>query len=147
MALPPLQGYPRPPADNPRQRLQGAGPSASDRALQRWGEGSCFVPGTAHAQDGAVLQLADAQTPGFPLQAQPTAGLSAALDPQHPPSAEASSFLEELFLATEMEEDTHTFPSGHLRHEEPPGPLEAPLSEEEFHTLLAMLHDSTWPQS
>ncbi|XP_032253789.1 double homeobox protein 1-like [Phoca vitulina] len=64
----------------------------------------------------------------------------------HQPSAEASSFLEELFSATEMEEDTHPFLSGHLPQENSLGPLEAPLSEEEFQALLAMLHDSTWPQ-
>ncbi|XP_044114303.1 double homeobox protein 1-like [Neovison vison] len=33
------------------------------------------------------------------------------------------------------------------QEEEPPGPLEAPLSEEDFQALLAMLHDSTWPHA
>ncbi|XP_004410411.1 PREDICTED: uncharacterized protein LOC101365332 [Odobenus rosmarus divergens] len=80
-------------------------------------------------------------------QEHPTAGLSAALNPQHQPSAETSGFLEELFSAAEIEEDTHPILSGRLTQKDALGPLEAPLSEEEFHALLAMLHDSTWPHA
>ncbi|XP_044772971.1 double homeobox protein 4C-like [Neomonachus schauinslandi] len=142
----PFQDYPQPPADHPCQHLQEAGPSGSNCTAQRWSDGSQLVIGTGQTQDEAVLQPAHAETPGWQQQAHPTAGLSAVLNSQHQPSAEASSFLEELFSAAEMEEDTHPFLSGRLPQEDAPGPLEAPLSEEEFQALLAMLHDSTWPQ-
>ncbi|XP_047586349.1 double homeobox protein 4-like protein 4 [Lutra lutra] len=145
--LPFQDDNPLPPDDNPCQPVQEAGPLGSHYAPQWLGEVSRLVVSTGQAPDAAVGQPAHAETPGWRWQAPPTAGLSVALDPQHPSSAEASSFLEELLSATEREEDTQPFPSGHLRQEEPPGPLEAPLSEDEFQALLAMLHDSTWPQS
>lgn len=147
MAPLPFQGYPLPPEDNPCQPVQEAGPLGSPYAPQWFGEGSRPVVSTGQAPDGAAGQPAHAETPGWRWQAPPTARLSRALAPQHPSSAEASSFLEELLSSTEREEDTQPFPSGHLGQEEPPGPLEAPLSEDEFQALLAMLHDSTWPQS
>ncbi|KAF3815639.1 hypothetical protein GH733_016531 [Mirounga leonina] len=131
---------------HPKPSPHEAGPSGSNCTAQCWSDGSQLVIGTGQTQDGAVLQPAHAETPGWQQQAHPTAGLSAVLNSQHQPSAEASSFLEELFSASEMEEDTHPFLSGCLPQEDAPGPLEAPLSEEEFQALLAMLHDSTWPQ-
>lgn len=145
--LPFQDDNPLPPDDNPCQPLQEAGPLGSHYAPQWLCEVSRLVVSTGQAPDAAVGQPAHAETPGWRWQAPPTAGLSSALDPQHPSSAEASSFLEELLSATEREEDTQPFPSGHLRQEEPLGPLEAPLSEDEFQALLAMLHDSPWPQS
>ena len=147
MAPLPFQGYPLPPDDKPCQPVQEAGPLGSLYAPQWLGKGSRRVLSTGHAPDASLGQPAHAETPGWRWQAHPTAGLSSALDPQHPSSAEASRFLEELLSAAEGEDDTQPFPSGHLRQDEPPGPLEAPLSEDEFQALLAMLHDSTWPQS
>ncbi|XP_032190922.1 double homeobox protein 4-like protein 4 [Mustela erminea] len=143
----PFHGYPLPPDDNPCQPVQEAGPMGSHYAPQWLGEGSRLVLSTGQAPHAAAGQPAHAETPGWRWQAPPAAGLPSALDPQHPPSAEASRFLEELLSATEREEDTQPFPSGHLWQGEAPGPLEAPLSEEEFQALLAMLHDSTWPHA
>ncbi|XP_045659973.1 double homeobox protein 4C-like [Ursus americanus] len=147
MAPLPFQDYPQAPAANPCQGWQEAGPSGRDHAAQCWAQGSRLVVGTGQAPDGAALQPAHTETPGWLQQAHPTAGLSAAPDAQQQPSAEASSFFEELFSAADMEEDRHPILSGCLRQEEPPGPPEAPLSEDDFQALLAMLQDSTWPQS
>nr|XP_055164290.1 double homeobox protein 4C-like [Nyctereutes procyonoides]XP_055170324.1 double homeobox protein 4C-like [Nyctereutes procyonoides] len=69
------------------------------------------------------------------------------LPPQHQLCADTSSFLQELFSADEMEEDVHPLWVGPLQEDEPPGPLEAPLSEDDFHALLEMLQDSLWPQA
>ena len=143
----PFQDYPQAPAANPCQGWQEGGPSGCDHSTLCWAQGSWLVVGTGQAPDGAALLPAHAETPSWPQQAHPTAGLSAALDPQQQPSADASSFFEELFSAAEMEEDRQPSLSGCLRQEEPPGPPEAPLSEDDFQALLAMLHDSTWPQS
>lgn len=143
----PFQGYPLSPDDNPCQPVQEAGPLGSHYAPQWLGKGSGIVVSTGQAPDAAAGQPAHAETPGWRWKAPPAAGLTSALDPQHPSSAEASSFLEEFLSATEREEDTQPYPSGHLWQEEPPGPLEAPLSEDEFQDLLAMLHDSTWPHA
>ncbi|XP_004413039.1 PREDICTED: uncharacterized protein LOC101381022 [Odobenus rosmarus divergens] len=112
MAPLPFQDYPQPLVDYPCQGLKEAGHSGRNRATQCWGEWSQLVISIGQAQDGAVQQPAHAETLGWQQQAHPTAWLSAALNPQHQPSAEASSFLEELFTATEMEEDTHPFLSG-----------------------------------
>lgn len=147
MAPLPFQDYPQAPAANPCQGWQEAGPSGRDHAAQCWAQGSRLVVGTGQAPDGAALQPAHTETPGWLQQAHPTAGLSAAPDAQQQPSAEVSSFFEELFSAAVMEEDRHPILSGCLRQEEPPGPPEAPLSEDDFQALLAMLQDSTWPQS
>ena len=148
MAALPSQGCSLPPADNPCQGFQEAEHCRSDPTPPWWGQGSRLVLAPGPAQDGAVVQPAHAESPGWGQQAHPAAGLSVAtLEPQHRSSAQASSFLEELFSATAMEEDTHPWATGHLRQEEPPGSLEAPLSEDEFLALLDMLHDSTWPQA
>ena len=143
----PFHGYPLPPHDNPCQPVQEPGPMGSHYAPQWLGERSRLLVSTGQAPHAAAGQPAHAEIPGWRWQAPPAAGLPSALAPQHPPSAEASRFLEELLSATEIEEDTQPFPSGHLWQGEAPGPLEAPLSEEEFQALLAMLHDSTWPHA
>ncbi|XP_040478672.1 double homeobox protein B-like [Ursus maritimus] len=103
MAPLPFQDYPQPPAANSCQGCQEAGSLGCDHAMQCWAQRSQLVMSTGQAPDGATLQPAHAENPGWLQQAHPTAGLSAALNPQQKPSAEASSFFEELFSATEME--------------------------------------------
>ena len=103
--------------------------------------------GTAGSQDGTGQQPAPGESPAWWQQPPPPAGPCVPLPPQHQLCTDTSSFLQELLSADEMEEDVHPLWVGPLREEEPPGPLEAPLSEDDYHALLEMLQDSLWPQA
>uniref|UniRef100_A0A8C0P0R7 Homeobox domain-containing protein n=2 Tax=Canis lupus familiaris TaxID=9615 RepID=A0A8C0P0R7_CANLF len=143
----PSQVGPRPPPVDPPQHWGHAGPSGTDQATPRRGQSSQAVMGTAGSQDGTGQQPAPGESPAWWQQPPPPAGPCVPLPPQHQLCADTSSFLQELFSADEMEEDVHPLWVGTLQEDEPPGPLEAPLSEDDFHALLEMLQDSLWPQA
>ncbi|XP_072574907.1 double homeobox protein 4-like protein 4 [Vulpes vulpes] len=142
-----LQVGPRPPPADPPQHWGHAGPSGTDQAMPRRGQSSQAVMGTAGSQDGTGQQPAPGESPAWWQQPPPPAGPCVPLPPQHQLCTDTSSFLQELLSADEMEEDVHPLWVGPLREEEPPGPLEAPLSEDDYHALLEMLQDSLWPQA
>ncbi|XP_072625057.1 uncharacterized protein [Canis lupus baileyi] len=143
----PSQVGPRPPPVDPPQHWGHAGPSGTDQATPRRGQSSQAVMGTAGSQDGTGQQPAPGESPAWWQQPPPPAGPCVPLPPQHQLCADTSSFLQELLSADEMEEDVHPLWVGTLQEDEPPGPLEAPLSEDDFHALLEMLQDSLWPQA
>lgn len=58
-----------------------------------------------------------------------------------------SRFLQELYSADEVDEYSHPLWMRPLQEDEPPGPLEPPLSKDNFHTVLDMVHDFLWPQA